>query len=75
MIKLIANSYKQGYPVVGTMHSVESREDQAKCYKALGKVNLYYPKDVSKALMDAGIENRILCHSGKTVINGEYLDG
>lgn len=35
---------------------------------------LYYPTELGKALHEKGIETCIFCHSGREVINGEYVD-
>ena len=35
---------------------------------------LYYPKALSKALIDRGVENCVYCHSGREYINGEYVE-
>ena len=73
-VNLIAASYKEGYPIIGTRHNAYTLEDKKIVQDALdlSGQGYYYPTDLGKALLEAGIASTIQAHSGRLVINGKY---
>ena len=86
MISLCADSYKAGFRVFGTHHSADTAENaevvrqlvreypDTEHFPALsnGYKSFYYPDDLGKYLALRGVETKILAHSGRVLINGEY---
>ena len=73
MIHLIASSYNEGIPIIGTMHCAYNQESANIVRAAIKGHSFYYPADLGKYLWNYhGIETSIKAHSGRTVVNGEY---
>jgi len=83
MIILYANSVIDGVKIPNTMHSALTADDKNIAIDALKTIDIpsyangyksfYYPADLSKALYDAGVDNTINAHSGRLVVNGDYV--
>ena len=75
MIHMCAASYKEGIPVIRTKHCVYNEEAKAIIRGAIKGLSFYYPTDLGKYLWEYhGIETSIKAHSGRTVVNGEYVE-
>ena len=90
MINLIANSAGIGVRIPGTHHAAFNKidadiireavlmgqEDGSILDYANGYSSFYYPADLGRYLWsEFSIPTRIEAHSGRIVVNGEYMEG